>query len=95
MSTDPNQLKTVDIVYQEEEVVAQIDKKVFSVDKQLTSQGGTALDVLQNIPSITIDVDGNISLRGSGNVTILIDGRPSTITGSGRRRIGFYTCKLN
>jgi outer membrane receptor protein involved in Fe transport len=85
MSTDPNQLKTVDIVYQEEEVVAQIDKKVFSVDKQLTSQGGTALDVLQNIPSITIDVDGNISLRGSGNVTILIDGRPSTITGSGRQ----------
>lgn len=85
MAPDVNQLKGVDVVYVEEEVIAQIDKKVFSVDKQLTSQGGTALDVLQNIPSITIDVDGNISLRGSGNVTILIDGRPSTITGSGRQ----------
>lgn len=85
MIPDANQLVEVDIVYEEQEVVAQIDKKVFAVDKQLTSQGGTALDVLQNIPSITIDVDGNISLRGSANVTILIDGRPSTMTGTGRQ----------
>lgn len=85
MNTDVNQLESVDIVYEKPEVIAQIDKKVFTVEKQLTAQGGTALDVLQNIPSITIDQDGNISLRGSPNVTILIDGRPSSITGSGRQ----------
>jgi outer membrane receptor protein involved in Fe transport len=85
MSTDANQLGEVDVVYEKQEVIAQIDKKTFNVDKQITSQGGTALDVLQNIPSITIDMDGNVSLRGSANVTILIDGRPSTITGSGRQ----------
>lgn len=83
MSTDANQLKEVDIIYEKQEVIAQIDRKVFSMEKQLTSQGGTALDVLQNVPSITIDVDGNVSLRGSANVTILIDGRPSAITGGG------------
>lgn len=85
MLTAANQLGEVDVVYEKQEVIAQIDRKVFSVDKQLTSQGGTALDVLQNVPSVTIDMDGNVSLRGSANVTILIDGRPSSITGSGRQ----------
>ena len=78
-------LAGVDVVFERTEVEAQIDKKVFNVDKQLTSQGGTAVDVLQNIPSVTVDMDGNISLRGSANVTILIDGRPSSITGGGRQ----------
>lgn len=82
---DQKQLAGVDIVVEKPEVITQIDKKVFSVEKQLTSQGGTALDVLQNIPAITIDQDGNVSLRGSANVTILIDGRPSSMTGSGRQ----------
>ena len=85
MSPNDTLLKGVDIIVEKSELVAQIDKKVFNVDKNLTSQGGTALDALQNVPSVTVDMDGNISLRGSANVTILIDGRPSTITGSGRQ----------
>ncbi|MBI3135549.1 MAG: TonB-dependent receptor [Bacteroidetes bacterium] len=85
MKTDANQLDVVDVVYEKQEVIAQIDRKVFTMEKQLTSQGGTALDALQNVPSITIDMDGNVSLRGSANVTILIDGRPSSITGGGRQ----------
>lgn len=56
-----------------------IDKKVYSIDQDLSTRGGTANDALRNIPSIEIDQDGNISLRGDGNVTILIDGRPSTL----------------
>lgn len=58
---------------------AGIDKKVYNVEDDLTSKGGTVNDVLNNIPSISIDQDGKISLRGDGNVTILIDGRPSTL----------------
>lgn len=63
---------------------AGIDKKVYAVEDDLTSKGGTVNDILNNIPSISIDQDGNISLRGDGNVTILIDGRPSTLAGNGQ-----------
>ncbi|MCU0372719.1 MAG: TonB-dependent receptor [Ignavibacteria bacterium] len=54
-----------------------IDKKVFNVEKDINSQSGSAADVLKNIPSVTIDSDGRISLRGSGNVKILLNGKPS------------------
>ncbi|QKG80511.1 TonB-dependent receptor domain-containing protein [Tenuifilum thalassicum] len=57
-----------------------LDKKVFNVDKDVSVEGGTAADVLENIPSIEVDTDGNVSLRGSSNVNILIDGRPSMLT---------------
>lgn len=56
-----------------------LDKKVFNVDKDIAVEGGTASDVLQNIPSVEVDTDGNVSLRGSSNVNILIDGRPSML----------------
>ncbi len=61
---------------------AGIDKKVYQVGEDLSSKGGTANDVLNNVPSIEVDQDGNISLRGDGNVTILINGRPSTLVGN-------------
>lgn len=56
-----------------------LDKKVFNVDKDIAVEGGSAADVLQNIPSVEVDTDGNVSLRGSSNVSILIDGRPSML----------------
>ncbi|MDR3627042.1 MAG: outer membrane beta-barrel family protein [Ignavibacteriaceae bacterium] len=62
-------------------VVTNLDKQVINVDKDLSSSGGTALDVMQNIPSLTVDIDGNVSLRGNSNVTILIDGKPSGLAG--------------
>jgi len=58
-----------------------IDRKVFNVEENITSEGGSANEVLENIPSVEVDIEGNVSLRGSGNVTILIDGRPSGLTG--------------
>lgn len=61
-----------------------IDKRVFNVDEDLSSKGGTAEDVLQNVPSVEVDQDGGISLRGNANVIILIDGRPSTLSGGAR-----------
>ncbi len=58
-----------------------IDKKVFSVDQSLVSEGGSATDLLQNVPSVQTDIDGNVSLRGSAGVKVLIDGKPSLIAG--------------
>jgi outer membrane receptor protein involved in Fe transport len=58
-----------------------IDKKVFSVDQSLVSEGGSATDLLQNVPSVQTDIDGNVSLRGSAGVRVLIDGKPSLIAG--------------
>ena len=58
-----------------------IDKKVFSVDQSIVSEGGSATDLLQNVPSVQTDIDGNVSLRGSSGVRVLIDGKPSLIGG--------------
>jgi outer membrane receptor protein involved in Fe transport len=58
-----------------------LDRRVINVDSELTAAGGTALDLMQNVPSVAVDFDGNVSLRGSSNVTILVDGRPSGLTG--------------
>lgn len=57
----------------------QIDKKVINVSKQITSLSGTAVDVLENVPSVKVDIEGNVSLRGSTGFTVLIDGRPSVL----------------
>ncbi|MCB0700086.1 MAG: TonB-dependent receptor, partial [Chitinophagaceae bacterium] len=58
-----------------------IDKRVFNVERNITSSGGSVSDVLQNIPSVSVDVDGSVSLRGKAGVTILIDGKPATLLG--------------
>lgn len=60
-------------------MIMDIDKKVFNVDKNLVSAGGTALDVMKNVPSINVDIDGNVSLRNS-SPQIFVDGRPTTLT---------------
>jgi len=62
-------------------LVTGIDKKVYNVGDDISVTGGTANDVLNNVPSVEIDQEGKISLRGDGNVTILIDGKPSTLSG--------------
>ena len=59
----------------------QLDKKVFNVSDNITVSGGTATEVLEQIPSVDVDIDGNVSLRGSSNLRILIDGRPTALAG--------------
>lgn len=59
-----------------------IDRKIFNVDQSLVSQGGSVTDLLSDIPSISVDADGAVSLRGSSGVRILIDGKPSAMAGS-------------
>ena len=55
-----------------------IDKKTFNVDKNITSTGGTAVDVMKNVPSVQVDIDGNVKLRNA-SPQIYIDGRPTTL----------------
>ncbi len=63
-------------------IQTKIDRKVFNVAENITSQGLDALEMLNNVPSVEVDADGNISLRGNSNVTILVDGRPSGFSSS-------------
>jgi ferric enterobactin receptor len=57
----------------------ELDKKVFNVEKNIVSAGGTGLDVMRNVPSVNVDIDGNVTLRGQAP-TIFVDGRPTTLT---------------
>lgn len=72
-------LEEVTIVSDNAPVQYKIDKKIINVSKQFSSISGTAIDVLQNIPSIRVDIEGNVSLRGSSGFTVLIDGRPTIL----------------
>lgn len=74
-------MEEVTITGERNMMINKIDRKVFNVQKDISAQTGTITDVLQTIPSVSVDMDGNISLRGSGGVTILINGRPSVMTG--------------
>lgn len=80
-------LKETEIVGEKVEYVNALDKKVYNVDKTMVNAGGSVSEVLQNIPSVNVDIDGNISLRGSEQVTVLIDGKPSGLTGDNRGAI--------
>ena len=76
-------LEEVTITATNVEVTSRMDKKTFAVEDNISQQGGSALQVMQNLPGITIDRDGKIFLRGSDKVTILIDGKQTAITGMG------------
>ncbi|MEW6195038.1 MAG: TonB-dependent receptor [Bacteroidota bacterium] len=75
------QLDAVSVVGERAAEELRLDKKVINVAQNLSAAGGTALDVLENQPSIQVDQDGNVSLRGSTNFTILVNGRPSVLQG--------------
>jgi outer membrane receptor protein involved in Fe transport len=74
-------LNAVTIQSEKSQLELYLDKRVFQVGKDLSNISGSAAEILDNVPSVTVDVEGNISLRGSQNVRILIDGRPSGLTG--------------
>jgi ferric enterobactin receptor len=77
-----NQLKSVEIVGKAPVVENKIDKMVYNVANDLTSQGGSASDVLQKVPQVTVDIDGNVELQGNANIRFLINGKPSSIFGA-------------
>jgi outer membrane receptor protein involved in Fe transport len=76
-------LSNIVVTGERDMIINNLDKKVINVDKDLTVIGGTGVDVVQNIPSVSVDVDGNVSYRGNQNIRILIDGKPSELLGLG------------
>ena len=76
------QLNEVEIVADEMSIEYKIDRKVINVSEQLTAASGSAVNILENLPSITVDVEGNVALRGSTGFMVLIDGRPTVLESS-------------
>ncbi|MDF0708454.1 TonB-dependent receptor domain-containing protein [Flagellimonas okinawensis] len=83
LSPDVAQLAEVEVVGEKTTVEVRLDKKVYNIGKDITTSGGNVSDALGNIPSVAVDVEGGISLRGNDNVRILINGKPSALAGFG------------
>ncbi len=81
LAPDVAQLDGVEVIAEKTTVEIRLDKKIYNVGKDLTVSGGTVSDVLDNVPSVSVDVEGNVQLRGNDDVRILINGKPSAITG--------------
>ena len=79
LSPDAQQLENVTVSASKALLEMKIDRKVFNVEKNLTSVGGTAVDVMKNVPSLNVDIDGNVTLRNAAP-QIFVDGRPTTLT---------------
>jgi outer membrane receptor protein involved in Fe transport len=75
-------LDEVDVVADKNQMQYKIDKKVVNVSQNISAAGGTVVDALESVPSVKVDADGTVSLRGSSNFTVLIDGKPSVLSGS-------------
>ncbi len=79
MTADVTQLQGVTITASKATLKMDIDKKVYNVEKDLVNAGGTAMDVMKNVPSVNVDIDGNLTLRNAPPL-LYIDGRPTTLT---------------
>ncbi|MEP7256288.1 MAG: carboxypeptidase regulatory-like domain-containing protein, partial [Ferruginibacter sp.] len=79
LEPDALQLQNVTVSASKALLEMKIDRKVFNVEKNLTSVGGTAVDVMKNVPSLNVDIDGNVTLRNAAP-QIFVDGRPTTLT---------------
>jgi outer membrane receptor protein involved in Fe transport len=79
LDIDAQQLQNVTVVSSKSALTMSIDRKVFNVEKNLTSVGGTAVDVMKNVPSVSVDIDGNVTMRNAAP-QIFVDGRPTTMT---------------
>jgi outer membrane receptor protein involved in Fe transport len=82
MTTSTVQLDEVVVEGERDLIEDKVDRIVYNAEQDKTTVGGDATDVLRRVPLLSVDLDGNVSLRGSSNITVLIDGRPSTISAS-------------
>jgi outer membrane receptor protein involved in Fe transport len=81
--TDAETLAEIEVRAEKSTTQISLDKKVFNVGKDLANQGGTAENILDNVPSVAVDIEGGVTLRGSGGVRILINGKPSGVVQDG------------
>ncbi len=82
LAADVQSINAVEIVAERSTVEIKLDKRVYTIGNDMMVKGGTVSDVLDNVPSLSVDSEGNVALRGNQSVTILIDGRPSNLAGS-------------
>lgn len=82
LSPSTRSLQNVTITGDKPVVESKIDKIVYNVSNDITSQGGAAIDVLKKVPQVTVDIDGNVELQGNSNIRFLINGKPSTVFGN-------------
>ena len=80
-------LDAIEVIGDESQFIQTVDKQIFKVGKNLTAAGGTGFDLLRKVPTVDVNIDGEVSIAGDANVTILIDGKRSGLTGSNRRGV--------
>ncbi len=87
-------MEEVQIVEEKSTIEFKLDKRVFNVGSDLSSTGMGALDLLNNVPSVNVDIEGQISLRGNAGVQILINGKPSVLADEGSNALGTLTADM-
>jgi len=87
MDENSKKLGEVEVIGQGSQMHFDVDKKVFTVDQNISAAGGSASDVLKNIPSVTVDNQGNVALRKDGNVEVWINGKASGLTADNRAQV--------
>ena len=87
-------LEGVEVRAEKSSMEFKLDKKVFNVGKDLSSTGASALEVLNNVPSVNVNIEGEISLRGSAGVQILINGKPSILASEEGNALGTITAEM-
>ncbi|UJH66377.1 outer membrane beta-barrel family protein [Allomuricauda sp. SCSIO 65647] len=94
IAEDAQQLEEVVVEGEVSQTVFKLDKRVFNVGKDLSSTGASALEVLNNVPSVNVNIEGQISLRGSQGVQVLINGKPSILTSDENNALGTITADM-
>lgn len=94
LEEDSQMLNAVEVRAEISKTQFKLDRKVFNVGKDIASTGVSALEVLNNVPSVNVNIEGEVSLRGSSGVQILIDGKPSVLAESGSNALGTITADM-
>ena len=94
LSEQSEMLNEVEVRGEKSMMEFKLDKRVFNVGKDLSSAGASALEILDNVPSVTVSIDGQVSLRGNTGVQILINGKPSVLTSEGGNALGSITADM-
>ena len=94
LGEDSQSLKEVEVRAERSQTEFKLDKRVFNVGKDLSSTGASALEVLNNVPSVNVNIEGDISLRGNSGVQILINGKPSVLASDQGNALGTITAEM-
>lgn len=94
LNQNTKSLEAVEVTAERSMVEFKLDKRVFNVGKDISSTGMGALEVLNNVPSVNVNIEGEISLRGNSGVQILINGKPSVLSDEGSNALGTLTADM-